>query len=635
MGVLWGISPSTAAGNPQKAGVMRLFSSARLQTRLLLLIGLTVLPMLGLLLLNDFEQRRLAAAQAQEDALRITQLAAVEQTQFLQGAHQLLIVLAQLPAVRNGDARVCSELFSTLLKRYPIYVNLGASHADGQAFCSGTPLAQPVSVASFAWFQRAMQSRDFSIGDYQQSAISGDFVLIVGYPIFDQEDKISGVVAASLDLHWLNQLAARARLPQGATLTAIDRNGVILARYPDPQQWVGVALPEAPLIKEMLAHGKETTEMQDVDNIQRLYAFTQVREVGGVGLYVSVGIPTEVALAPAHRRLVRNLITLGVVTLLVLAAAWVGSNWLVLRPVHVLLQAANQLRAGDLHTRTGLPQGLGELDQLLTAFDDMAEALEHRELERRQTEDTLQRLSRRLLEAQENERRAIARELHDELGQALQALKINLQTVQRFPKESAQRLADSIEIVDHTLQQVRNLSLDLRPSLLDDLGLAAALEWYVERQEQRTGVASHFTAAPPDLHADPTVETACFRVAQEALTNVVRHAHAQNVWVELQQQGTELHLVVRDDGSGFDVRAARARATQGGSLGLLGMQERVELAGGRFDIAATPEHGTEIHIRFPQSFPPGDRMWAPPFSTPSSTDKSLNEEQTPRERKEV
>jgi signal transduction histidine kinase len=334
---------------------------------------------------------------------------------------------------------------------------------------------------------------------------------------------------------------------------------------------------------------------------------------------VSIGIPTEVAFAPAHHRLISNLVTLGIVTFLVLGAAWVGGNWFVLRPVHALLQAANQLRAGDLHTRTGLSQGLGELDQLLMAFDDMAEALEHRERERRQTEDALQRLSRRLLEAQENERRAIARELHDELGQALQALKINLQTAQRFPKESAQRLADSIGIVDHTLQQVRNLSLDLRPSLLDDLGLVAALEWYVERQQQRTGIASHFTAAPPDLHAEPMVETACFRVAQEALTNVIRHAQAQNVWVELRQQGTELHLVVRDDGAGFDVRAARVRAAQGGSFGLLGMQERVELAGGRLDITATPGRGTEIYIRFPQSFPPGDGMWAPPPRSPQTS----------------
>ena len=146
----------------------------------------------------------------------------------------------------------------------------------------------------------------------------------------------------------------------------------------------------------------------------------------------------------------------------------------------------------------------------------MAWALGRRETEHQRAEDTLQMLSRRLLEAQESERRAIARELHDELGQALQALKINLQTVQRFPKESAQRIEESIAIVDHALQQVRTLSVDLRPSLLDDLGLVVALEWYVDRQAQRVGFVGHCVANPPDLRVDPTVEIVCFRVVQEA-----------------------------------------------------------------------------------------------------------------------
>ncbi len=201
-------------------------------------------------------------------------------------------------------------------------------------------------------------------------------------------------------------------------------------------------------------------------------------------------------------------------------AVWIGSNVLVLRPVNALLRATERLRGGDLRARTDLPHGDSELEQLAAAFDEMAWTLSRRETEHQRAEETLQMLSRRLLEAQESERRAIARELHDELGQALQALKINLQTVQRFPKESAQRVEESIAIVDHTLQQVRTLSVDLRPSLLDDLGLVIALEWYVDRQAQRVGFVGHCVATPPDLRVDPTVEIVCFRVVQEALTNI-------------------------------------------------------------------------------------------------------------------
>jgi signal transduction histidine kinase len=335
-----------------------------------------------------------------------------------------------------------------------------------------------------------------------------------------------------------------------------------------------------------------------VDSVQRLYAFTQVRDASDVGLYVSIGIPSEIAFAAAHRRLIRNLVTLGAITLLMVAAAWIGGSLLVLRPIQALVQATQRLRAGDLRARTGLTQGQGELHQLAAAFDGMAETLNQREVERTRAEETLQVLSRKLLDAQENERRAIARELHDELGQALQALKINLQTARRFPQESEHCLQDSIGIVDRTLQQVRNLSVDLRPSLLDDLGLVAALEWYVERQAQRVGFVGRFVADPPEFRANPTIETVCFRVVQEALTNIARHAQAQQVWVELRQHGGEVDLFVRDDGVGFDVRTAQEQAAQGASFGLLGMRERVELAGGHIEISSTPAHGTEVRVRF-------------------------------------
>jgi signal transduction histidine kinase len=578
---------------------MSRFSFSSLRARLWLLVLLAVLPVLGLILYTDLEQRRLAATQVQEDALRLAWLAAADQAQLIQGAHQLLIALAQLPAVRAGDPVACTTLFTNLLKRYPAYANLGASRSTGEVFCSVVPFTPPLNVAGFAWFQQVVQSRDFTIGEYQKSAVTGEFTLVLGYPVFDAADQVQAVVAASLDLGRLNQLAAQARLPQGATLTAVDRNGTIVAHYPDPQRWVGLVLPEAPIIKAMLAQGEGTAEVPDVDGIRRLYAFTQVRGAAEVGMYVSIGIPTEVAFAVANRRLVRNLVTLGLVSLLMLGAVWLSSDLLVLRQVNALVRATKRLRTGDLSARTGLPYGLGELDQLATAFDDMAAALEHREAEHKRAEETLQILSRQLLEAQESERRHLARELHDEIGQALTAMKINLQAAQRTPDTLAAYLEDSISLADRTLQQVRNLSLDLRPALLDDLGLVAALRWYVDRQAQRAGFTAHFAADPLESRPRPDIETACFRVAQEALTNVMRHAQAQQVRVELHQRAAGLHLLIRDDGKGFDVRAAQERAAQGMSAGLLGMQERVWLVGGQIDIESTPARGTEIRARFP------------------------------------
>ncbi|MBI3804637.1 MAG: PAS domain S-box protein [Nitrospirae bacterium] len=196
---------------------------------------------------------------------------------------------------------------------------------------------------------------------------------------------------------------------------------------------------------------------------------------------------------------------------------------------------------------------------------------------RKEAEDAVARYAKRLrglsgqlLEAQETERRRIARELHDEIGQSLTAIKIQLRAVQRRRDERPSQLEETIGIVDQALSQVRSLSLDLHPPQLDELGLVATLRWHLDQQARGANLTPQFSADPlTRLH--PDLEMACFRVAQEALTNVIRHAEAQQVSIELRQEGGNLHLTIKDDGKGFDVDAARDRALQGVSMGLVGM----------------------------------------------------------------
>jgi two-component system sensor histidine kinase UhpB len=223
--------------------------------------------------------------------------------------------------------------------------------------------------------------------------------------------------------------------------------------------------------------------------------------------------------------------------------------------------------------------------------------------ERKRAEEALHALSHQLLQAQEKERREIARELHDEIGQALTALKINLDSVHTnaVVSDSTARLTDSLSIVSRLLQQVRDLSLDLRPSMLDDLGLVAALRWYVDRQAQRMGFTAEFVAGPLEPRPSPAIETVCFRIAQEAVTNMARHAQAQRVRIELRHESHTLLLRIRDDGVGFDVQAAQERALSMGSMGLRGMHERVQLVGGRIETISAPGSGTEIRATFPLS----------------------------------
>ncbi len=209
-------------------------------------------------------------------------------------------------------------------------------------------------------------------------------------------------------------------------------------------------------------------------------------------------------------------------------------------------------------------------------------------------------LSRFLIAARDDERRRIARELHDEIGQVLTALKINLHVVRRTAADPLGfHLEESIGIVEHLLDKVRDLSLDLRPPLIDDLGLCAALRWHVDRQAQRARLAAEFHADECAGELSAETKTACFRVAQEACANVIRHARASKICVSLQRDGAEASLIIRDDGVGFDVDTAQQRGRRGLCAGLLGMYERVSLLGGRFEIKSHPGRGTEVRARFP------------------------------------
>ena len=223
--------------------------------------------------------------------------------------------------------------------------------------------------------------------------------------------------------------------------------------------------------------------------------------------------------------------------------------------------------------------------------------------ERKRAEADLRRMSRKLVDLQETERRRLARELHDEMGQALGALKLNLERMKARPTgaDHGTFLEESIGIVDHLVQQARSLALDLRPSLLDDFGLVPAVRWYVDKQAQRAGLTAEILDGIGRTGVPAEVETACFRVVQEAVANVVRHARARRVTVELALDGGDILLAIEDDGVGFDAPKTRRSAPLDGSFGILGMEERVTLAGGRFELDSTPGRGTVVRARFPHA----------------------------------
>lgn len=366
---------------------------ASLRTRLTLLTLIAVLPAFVLLFFTNLEQRRLARAEAQAEALRLVRLTSSEQNALIEGTHQLLTVLAQLPIIADDDPAVCSQVLAQLLEQNPSYINLGVATRAGDVTCSAIPLPGPVNVQDRTYFRRAIETAGFAVGDYQIGRITGKGTLSFGYPIVTTEAVIQGIVFAALDLGRLNQQAADLQFPANAAFTIIDDTGTVLARQPDPEQWVGQRLPEVPLIQAILLHQEEgTIEAAGVDGIERLYAFAPLRRGQAGTAYVAVGIPTAIAFAHANQMIVNNLVWLGITAVVVVTATWLFSSRFILSQVGSILRTTRRLAAGDLTARTGVMTAEGELNELALAFDDMAQSIAWRTAEQQLAEAENHRL---------------------------------------------------------------------------------------------------------------------------------------------------------------------------------------------------------------------------------------------------
>jgi signal transduction histidine kinase len=207
-------------------------------------------------------------------------------------------------------------------------------------------------------------------------------------------------------------------------------------------------------------------------------------------------------------------------------------------------------------------------------------------------------LAGRLQMAREEERKVVAREIHDELGQALTALKIDLSSLfHDLPADKKQVSESILNLIDQTIQSVRRISTELRPGILDDLGLVAAVEWAGEEFETRTRTKCQLDLPQEDIFIDQERATALFRILQETLTNVARHANATQVKIRLAKQGGGLTLEIRDNGKGVSPE----QLSSGRSLGILGMRERASLLGGELTISGAPGQGTVVSVRIPDA----------------------------------
>lgn len=717
---------------------MHFFSLLSLRSRLICLVLLAALPSLGLALHAAIEDLKNEEIQVQANTLRMTRLAAGDIAQVVEGARQLLIGLAELPEVRQGNSAVCSELFSHLFRQYPYYANLGVIDADGNVTCSGLPSEVPANLGHHAYVRRAFGTRSFAISGYQIEATTGTPMMNFVYPVLSGPGPVKSAVFAALDLGWFRKLDLETQLPSGAELLVLDYNGAVLARYPNPGKWLGEFMPAELVVLAAMGEGKDSlVRMAGIDGTKRMYGITTIRAAYETDIYVSLGVSEEAVFGRLNGLYAKNVGGIAIVTVLALLAAWFGGDAFILRRVNQLVNATKRLANGELSVRVASPDERDELGMLASSFDEMAESLERqtrqarqaearyrtlveqipmityiapvdkalggtlyispqvkeilgftpeewmadpelwakqlhhgdcervlnriygkstnieesgfcceyrlmskdgRELwfrdeatvvrneedepqfvqgvmlditERKRAEEQLQSSHEQLrgfaqhIEAvREEERTWIAREIHDELGQILTGLKMDVFWLDKKLASIGTGDAVSVmltrtksmkDLIDATILTVRKIATKLRPAILNDLGLVAAIEWQTEDFQNRTGIKCKLANNIDEIEMDERRSSAVFRIFQELLTNIARHAEATKISIGLKRDDENLFLRVRDNGKGITEKESdNAR-----SLGILGMRERALLLGGKFNIKGFPGQGTTVTVKIP------------------------------------
>jgi two-component system sensor histidine kinase UhpB len=275
-----------------------------------------------------------------------------------------------------------------------------------------------------------------------------------------------------------------------------------------------------------------------------------------------------------------------------------------LRPMERLQRTVERIDRGDTAVRAPVEEiGDPQLKSFAQALNTMLGRLaaHMRMIERNRAQ--LRRLSGQVLSAQEDERKRIARELHDDTSGALARVLLNLEMCEELlPEDLAEvraKMRATSQLTEQTLENVRKLIFDLRPTLLDDLGLAPAVRWIAKNTLEPVGVQVHFETNAHLGRAAAPVETAMFRIAQEAVTNIARHAEAHHARLSLSLEQSNLVLCIEDDGKGFDVAASERETNGNHHWGLFGLRERVELLGGTLQLKSEPGRGTSLRVEIP------------------------------------
>ncbi|BAU10137.1 PAS/PAC sensor signal transduction histidine kinase [Leptolyngbya sp. NIES-3755] len=583
-----------------------------LRSKLVLLVLFAALPGFAIALMSNIRERELFESRYREKALRISQQAVIRQDELVSETRTALEQLSEKAEVRGAQ---CESILLEQLKRSERYLVFATIGIDGKSICTAPPTKQAIDVRDRSWFQRTIRDRDFAAGEYQIGRISNQPGLAFSYPLITN-NQLQGVIVATLNLNWLNQLIAAKELPAGSTVSVVDRKGVILARYPEPEKWVGTSIKNTDLFKELQTQRTNSTTIQrGADGNLQLFAYSYLLPQEAPDLRLIVSIPESEIFAQATRNTIENLIWLGTIAIFAIIATWYFSVIAIQRPICRLLDATQQLTKGDLSVRVEPPFQPGMLGQLAQAFNQMARSLESHVAEKIE----IQRQSE-LAQIKERFVSMVTHEFRNPLSSILVAAQILRQYGDRM---SATQKDQQFERLVSAARQMQQLMEDVLLIGQDQAGMVQFAPTTVNLDEFCGGLIEEAQGNATSQHRLVlTHEGNCQgmnideRLVRSILTNLLSNAikyspEGGTVDFRLRCEPECLIFQIQDSGIGISeedlprlfesfYRGQNTGRIRGTGLGLAIVKRCVELHGGTIAVDSQIDVGTTFEVRLPQ-----------------------------------